>query len=94
MKSYFVLSHIYEDYVRLTLNQVVTSRSSMEQKGVVLQDRVIPISNIYDSLRLNIWNNNTKNNALIQLCNFYKDYSPWKAKSFSQIILRGIYQIT
>ncbi|KAG2233963.1 hypothetical protein INT48_009776 [Thamnidium elegans] len=46
LKSYFVLAQLHEDYVQLTLNQVVTSPCS-EQESIILQDNIIRIPNIF-----------------------------------------------
>lgn len=56
LKSYFLLAQLHEDYVQLTLNQVVTSPNinEKEQESVVCQDEIIYIQNIYESLCLNM----------------------------------------
>ncbi|KAI8087094.1 hypothetical protein BDF21DRAFT_413720 [Thamnidium elegans] len=71
LKSYFVLAQLHEDYVQLTLNQVVTSPCS-EQESIILQDNIIRIPNMYDSLCFLMWNKLTQNTCLIQLCNVHK----------------------
>lgn len=48
IRSYFVLAQLYEDYIQLTLNQVVTEPSlEEEQEAIIIDDRIIPIQNIY-----------------------------------------------
>ncbi|KAI9259714.1 hypothetical protein EDC94DRAFT_611868 [Helicostylum pulchrum] len=74
LKSYFVLAQLHEDYVQLTLNQVVTSACS-EQESIILQDNIIRIPNMYDSLCLLMWNELTQNTSLIRLCNVHKSDS-------------------
>lgn len=70
LKSYFLLAQLHEDYVQLTLNQVVTSPNinEKEQEFVVCQDEIIHIQNIYKSLCLNMWENLIEYEHLIQLC--------------------------
>lgn len=76
LKSFFVLAQLHEDYIQLTLNQVVTESNSNEQnqESIIIHDKSIQIPNIYDSLCLNMWNNIVKDNSLIQLCDTHKQY--------------------
>ncbi|GAA5801998.1 hypothetical protein HPULCUR_007458 [Helicostylum pulchrum] len=76
VKSFFVVTQLYEDYVQLTLNQVVTE-SDLEneyQKAIIIQEEIIPIPNIYDTLCFNMWSNIIEDGSLIQLCDKHKGY--------------------
>ncbi|KAI8058903.1 hypothetical protein BDF21DRAFT_403529 [Thamnidium elegans] len=77
LKSFFVVAQLYEDYVQLTLNQVVTESvlDHEDQETIVIQEEIIPIPNIYDSLCFNIWSNITEDSSLIQLCDAHKGYN-------------------
>lgn len=66
VKSFFVVAHLHEYYIRLTLNQVVTEEG--EQEAFIIRDEIIHIPNVYASLCLNMWNNIVEENSLIQLC--------------------------
>lgn len=70
LKSYFLLAHLHEDYVQLTLNQVVISVGidEREQESVICQDEIIPIRNLYESLCSNMLQNLKEDGSLIQLC--------------------------
>ncbi|KAI8067297.1 hypothetical protein BDF21DRAFT_454688 [Thamnidium elegans] len=77
LKSFFVVAQLHEDYVQLTLNQVVTESGSDHevQETIVIQEEIIPIPNIYDSLCFNMWSNITEDSSLIQLCDTHKGYN-------------------
>jgi hypothetical protein len=78
VKSFFVIAQLYEDYVQLTLNQVVTESNNLDdeyQESIILQDEIIPIRNIYDDFCFYMWNNITKDKSLIQLCDIHKGYN-------------------
>ncbi|KAG2235812.1 hypothetical protein INT48_003924 [Thamnidium elegans] len=77
LKSFFVVAQLHEDYVQLTLNQVVTESGSDHevQETIVIQEEIIPIPNIYDSLCFNMWSNITEVSSLIQLCDTHKGYN-------------------
>ncbi|GAA5809196.1 hypothetical protein MFLAVUS_002601 [Mucor flavus] len=70
LKSYFVLAQLHEDHIQLTLNLTVTFPDSKgEQESIIVEDKIIPIKNIYDSFCLNVWRNLEENSDSIQLCN-------------------------
>ncbi|GAA5807513.1 hypothetical protein MFLAVUS_000876 [Mucor flavus] len=76
LKTFFVVTQLCEDYVQLTLNQVVTE-SGLEnkyQEAIIIRDETIPILNIYDTLGFNMWRNITENSSLIQLCDTHKGH--------------------
>ncbi|KAI8087059.1 hypothetical protein BDF21DRAFT_450267 [Thamnidium elegans] len=78
LKSFFLIAQLHETYIQLTLNQVVTESSlndDGDQEAIILQDEIIYIRNIYDSLCLNMWNNIVEDNSLIQLCDTHNDYN-------------------
>ncbi|KAG2235835.1 hypothetical protein INT48_003947 [Thamnidium elegans] len=77
LRSFFVVAQLHEDYVQLTLNQVVTESGldHEDQETVVIQEEIIPIPNIYDSLCFNMWSNITEDSSLIQLCDTHKGYN-------------------
>ncbi|GAA5798565.1 hypothetical protein HPULCUR_003970 [Helicostylum pulchrum] len=80
LKSYFVIAQLYENYVQLTLNQVVTE-SGLEneyQEAVIIQEEMIPIPNIYDTLCFNMWSNIIEESSLVQLCDTHKDYNDYE----------------
>ncbi|GAA5808421.1 hypothetical protein MFLAVUS_001812 [Mucor flavus] len=77
VKSFFVVAQLYENYVQLTLNQVVT-KSGLDnkyQEAIIVQEEMVPIPNIYKSLCFNMWNSMTENSSLIQLCDTYTGYN-------------------
>ncbi|GAA5798352.1 hypothetical protein HPULCUR_003754 [Helicostylum pulchrum] len=74
------LAQLHEDYVQLTLNQVVTD-SGLEneyQETVIIQEEIIPIPNIYDTLCFNMWSNITEDSCLIQLCDTHKGHDDYE----------------
>ncbi|KAG2233260.1 hypothetical protein INT48_001709 [Thamnidium elegans] len=77
LRSFFMIAQLHEDYVQLTLNQVVTEFGSdhEDQETIIIQEEIIPISNIYDSLCFNMWSKIIEDNSLIQLCNAHKGYN-------------------
>ncbi|KAI9364817.1 hypothetical protein BD770DRAFT_154174 [Pilaira anomala] len=78
IKSYFVLAQLHIDYVQLTLNQVVTDldlKEGREQESIVVQDKTIPIENLYDSLCTHMWNNILNNTGIIHLCDVHCEYN-------------------
>ncbi|KAI9263515.1 hypothetical protein EDC94DRAFT_606987 [Helicostylum pulchrum] len=76
LKSFFVVARFYESYVQLTQSQVVTEYSlDDDQEVIIIQDKIIHIPNIYDSLCLNMWNNIVEDNSLIQLCDTHREYN-------------------
>ncbi|KAI9262968.1 hypothetical protein EDC94DRAFT_584385 [Helicostylum pulchrum] len=74
LKSYFLLCQLHEVYVQLTLNQVVTAPSSEEQehKSIIVQEEIVAIPNIYDSLCTSMWQNLVQDSSLIELCEMHK----------------------
>ncbi|KAI8047311.1 hypothetical protein BDF21DRAFT_209923 [Thamnidium elegans] len=77
LRSFFVVAQLHEDYVQLTLNQVVTESGSdhEDQETIVIQEEIIPIPNIYDALCFNMWSNITEDSSLIKLCDTHKGYN-------------------
>ncbi|KAG2234828.1 hypothetical protein INT48_006745 [Thamnidium elegans] len=77
LRSFFVVAQLYEDYVQLTLNQVVTESGldHEDQETTISQEEIIHIPNIYDSLCFNMWSNITEDSSLIQLCDTHKGYN-------------------
>ncbi|KAI9252245.1 hypothetical protein EDC94DRAFT_281683 [Helicostylum pulchrum] len=74
LKSFFLVAQLYEDYVQLTLNQVVTEAGldHEDQEAIIVRDQTFAISNIYESLCFNMWNNIAEDNSLIHLCDAHK----------------------
>ncbi|KAI8066116.1 hypothetical protein BDF21DRAFT_117799 [Thamnidium elegans] len=72
-----MVSQLHKDYVQLTLNQVVTEFGSdhEDQETIIIQEKTIPIPNIYDSLCFNMWSNITEDSSLIQPCDTHKGYN-------------------
>ncbi|GAA5804836.1 hypothetical protein HPULCUR_010344 [Helicostylum pulchrum] len=70
LKSYFLVCQLHEDYVQLSLHQVVTAPSSEEeeQESIIVQDEILNIPNIYDSLCMSMWQNLVQDSSLIELC--------------------------
>ncbi|GAA5796674.1 hypothetical protein HPULCUR_002049 [Helicostylum pulchrum] len=70
LKSYFLLCQLDEDYVQLSLHQVITisSLKEKEQESIIVQDEIIAIPNIYDSLCSRMWHNFVQDSSLIELC--------------------------
>lgn len=51
MKSYFVAAHIYSRYIQLTLHQVVKLELSGKKSAtIIIQDKIIHINDVYDTL--------------------------------------------
>ncbi|GAA5800429.1 hypothetical protein HPULCUR_005859 [Helicostylum pulchrum] len=76
LKSFFVVARFYENYVQLTQSQVVTEFSlDDDQEVIIIQEKIIHIPNIYDSLCLNMWNNIMEDGSLIQLCDAHIEYN-------------------
>ncbi|GAA5804199.1 hypothetical protein HPULCUR_009686 [Helicostylum pulchrum] len=73
LKSYFLVCQLHEDYVQLTLHQVVTAPSSEEeeQESIIVQDEILDIPNIYDSLYTSMWNSLVQDSSLIELCEMH-----------------------
>ncbi|KAI9253742.1 hypothetical protein EDC94DRAFT_651273 [Helicostylum pulchrum] len=71
-------SQLYEGYVQLTLNQVVTESgldNEEDPEAIIIQEEIIPTVNIYKSLCFNMWNKIAEDSSLIQLCNTHKVYN-------------------
>ncbi|GAA5800284.1 hypothetical protein HPULCUR_005710 [Helicostylum pulchrum] len=73
LKSYFLVCQLHEDYVQLSLHQVVTAPSSeeKEQESIIVQDEILDIPNIYDSLCTSMWQNLVQDSSLIELCEMH-----------------------
>ncbi|GAA5812689.1 hypothetical protein MFLAVUS_006146 [Mucor flavus] len=73
LKSYFLLCQLHEDYVQLSLHQVVTASTSEEneQESIIVQDEIAVIPNIYDSLCASMWRNLVQDSSLIELCEMH-----------------------
>ncbi|KAI8088118.1 hypothetical protein BDF21DRAFT_396308 [Thamnidium elegans] len=74
VKSFFVVAQLYQDYVQLTLNQVVTE-DKKDQEATIIQDEIIHIPNFYRTLCLNMWNNIVEDTSLIQMCDKHKKHT-------------------
>ncbi|GAA5808768.1 hypothetical protein MFLAVUS_002164 [Mucor flavus] len=77
VKSFFVVAQLYENYVQLTLNQVVTE-SGLEdeyQEAIIMQEEMILIPSIYNTLCFNMWYNITEDSSLIRLCDTHTGYN-------------------
>ncbi|GAA5800302.1 hypothetical protein HPULCUR_005728 [Helicostylum pulchrum] len=70
LKSYFLVCQLHEDYLQLSLHQVVTVPSSEEeeQESIIVQDEILDIPNIYDSLCTSMWHSLVQDSSLIELC--------------------------
>ncbi|GAA5812780.1 hypothetical protein MFLAVUS_006238 [Mucor flavus] len=73
LKSYFLLCQLHEEYVQLSLHQVVTASTSeeKEQESIIVQDEIAAIQNIYDSLCASMWCNLVQDSSLIELCEMH-----------------------
>ncbi|GAA5800332.1 hypothetical protein HPULCUR_005759 [Helicostylum pulchrum] len=71
IKTYFVLAQLHENYIQLTLNQVVTTSSSKQEESIALKDKIVPIQNIYDSLCMHVWIYIMEHSQSIQLCDIH-----------------------
>ncbi|KAI9362633.1 hypothetical protein BD770DRAFT_440586 [Pilaira anomala] len=74
IKSCFVLAQLHENHVQLTLNQVMTDiglEDDEAQEAIILQDKIVPIENIYKSLCISMWNNIAQNTSLVQFCHLH-----------------------
>lgn len=73
LRSYFVLAQIHKTYIHLTLNQVVKASTNKEHAcSIIIQDEVIQIENVNDTLCKHIWIN-AKLNSVIDYCTSHKD---------------------
>lgn len=73
MKSYFVVVQTYPTHIQLTLHQVVKISSSKENSAtIIIQDQIIQIEDVYDTLCKKIWANMSLNGH-IEYCNTHKD---------------------
>jgi hypothetical protein len=69
LKSYFVQAQLHENYVQLTLNQVVKIallEEEEETSAIILKDKIVAIKDIFDSLCRNIWEQ--LDSSLIDCC--------------------------
>jgi hypothetical protein len=79
LKSYYVQAQLLKDYIQVSLNQVVKVASSKEEEAsaIVIQNKTIPIENLYDSMCRNTWasyvESNDGNN--INRCELHEEYS-------------------
>ncbi|GAA5815425.1 hypothetical protein MFLAVUS_008933 [Mucor flavus] len=73
LRSYFLLCQLHEDYVQLSLHQVVTASTleEKEQESIIVQDEIVDIPNIYDSLCASMWHNLVHDSSLIELCEMH-----------------------
>ncbi|KAI9261335.1 hypothetical protein EDC94DRAFT_609894 [Helicostylum pulchrum] len=73
LKSYFLVCQLHEDYVQLSLHQVVTAPCSEEeeQESIIVQDEILDIPNIYDSLCTSMWHSLVQDSSLIELCEMH-----------------------
>lgn len=80
VKSYFLLAQVHEEYLQLTLNQVVagTEEVAENEESIIVQEEIVPIQNIYDTLCLDIWDHATTTNDsnLIRFCDKHNNKSP------------------
>lgn len=73
LKSYFLLAQLHETYIQLTLNQVVKTSSPEEDAyAIIVQEDIIQIENVNDTLCKTFWNY-IKSNNLINRCTSHKD---------------------
>lgn len=57
IKSYFVLAQLHENYIQLTLNQVVKTSSIKENaSAIIIQDEIIQIENVNENMCKHVWN--------------------------------------
>ncbi|KAI9271103.1 hypothetical protein EDC94DRAFT_303382 [Helicostylum pulchrum] len=77
LRSCFLVAQLYEDYVQLSVNEVVTESGEKrkDQESIIIQEKLIPTPNIYKSLCLNAWNNIIEDTSRIQLCDTHKGYN-------------------
>lgn len=77
IKSFFMVAQLFKSHIQLTLNQVVTESSLDEedQEAITIQDEIIPIPNVYDSLSSYMWNNIVEDNILVQLCDTHRQHN-------------------
>ncbi|KAI9258629.1 hypothetical protein EDC94DRAFT_163419 [Helicostylum pulchrum] len=75
IKSFFVIAQLFKGHIQLTLNQVATESTSLDEKdhqeAIIIQDEIIHIPNIYDSLSIKMWDNIVEDNSLIRLCDVH-----------------------
>lgn len=56
LKSYYLQAQLQEDYLQFTLYQVVVKETSTEEAAaIIIQDDIIQIENIYESVCKRIW---------------------------------------
>lgn len=73
LKSNFVLVQLHETYIEFALNQVVkTSTAKENESNIIVQDEIVRIENIIDTLYKQFWRH-TKLNNVIYLCTLHKN---------------------
>ncbi|MBM6386423.1 MAG: hypothetical protein JSY10_20920 [Paenibacillus sp.] len=73
-KSYFVVFQLHEDYIHFTLNRVVTaSDSNNKESSIIIEDKILPIRNIYKSLFMNMWKHLTREGDFVDRCGDHSD---------------------
>lgn len=71
-KSYYLLAHLNTDYIHVSLHQVVKISSPKESAAtIVIQDKVVQIENINDTLSKHMWILIGSNNQ-IECCKLHK----------------------
>jgi hypothetical protein len=66
LKSHYLQFRIHEDYLQLTLNQVVglPSDGAGDISSITILDEIFSITNIYEAMFLNFWDNAQSHNEL------------------------------
>ncbi|KAI7891700.1 uncharacterized protein EV154DRAFT_506933 [Mucor mucedo] len=73
MKSYFVVAQVFSKHIQLTLHQVVILASSEENAAtIVIQDDILDIDDVYDSLCKPLWKT-IQSNTQVNYCAIHND---------------------
>lgn len=92
MKMYFVVAQIYSTHIHVALHQAVRLKS-VEENGVsiVVQDKIIPIDNLYKALCKILWTN-ISSDIVINYCEQHNNetntlvYDFYSTQNHSQIL--------
>lgn len=71
--SYFVVAHLHQTYIQVTLHQVVKTSSAEENtSAIIVKDEIIPIENVNDTLCKHVWDR-SKSMGEGDYCTSHKD---------------------
>lgn len=93
LKSYFIMTQLHQKHIQATLHQVVELSSPEENAAsIIIQNEIIHIENVNDTLCKNLWNHIVLIGA-ISYCDSHidkhgKSYNPYSLK-ITKIFLKS-----